>query len=1382
MVVLTNVGVNGFEAATDGSGSKKDDEGQSILARVKARYAAMEKKMRNESSWMKNILGEQDGKAAMMLTRQKMLMKNTYVELSERNNTRMSRIFSDMLGGGGRNSNSVRGDATEAMKNLTNTLFSEVNGFPYVQAQYMDNMMNVSSVTKSVVESFKDFDGVGQEFGEFWADVQGLIEGQGGLGDITLGIGEAADRLVTSLADGLSKLQRDMRALRMNEEETVAKFGKSEMGYLDGILAEVDRAQEFQSYSKKQTGRAERIMYDADKSQKMAWSKVMKGANKVMHDVVQRSHRAVQKGLRLTDFVDSLKGWNAVYGPVKQQVNEWKQKLRELAVRHEAARTDLKDTFTKRTETELQSMATDLANVWDKALSEYYEAVAAQLLRARNRIDSYKEEGIAAKRLLMEEQGRAKKLQTAVSSQSVALKQNAQDQEVALAHVLNGLETTLGEKPGDFGTRAGIPEAFTRVGEVKSMAEQEQGAMNLTKAEVRSEVDGMAKDLHSQLTSITGGLADTAKEETRDEKNRFKDVNRMQDAAWAALESEMNGLMRSAARVSNQVIPALQRYVSQSVEDLLDPMRKYPAILDRYSEKVGDSQMAGLQKIKESTTAGVKYARDQLSLAFDGRRQALAQHTRDVQGKIRGLEDQISNKDVELSSETRSIEKEMKNDEQEWQSAWAQHMQEYERAVETSKDIKGLAQKGRDRNVVGSKRLFRDVERKAAAALTGIEDKALAGIQSRGTNKLSAAEKTGTALMMQEVQKTRDQAKTADQQLSDFYDVHRRVRDGVSEKDLTQSSQLQRLFAQAEKAQKDIESLRADPPSPGRDPDVGGELWSIMDDLKDRAQTSAEKLQVAGAAAEAAEKKKGKGYFAQMMAAGQQVEDAALGATQRAEHAVEGAGDFEETSEEGANDMGTYVSSEDTAIKKAETEEEKEGLGGAADAAKGTLDNVLRAEDLLGIIQKSTHHVDTLVGSVHTRWQNGVDAVENAKADNLKNSEASAKAVEALVGDASAKVKEYMAPLSKETDEMLENSGKQATGVEEDLDRVDSTLNQEGKGLIENTDRVQKVMVGEAATTAKDVLTATAELEHRLASYVNRSTTVGREMQQHSERIDNLARLDVGGEPGVAEQVVSDGVALQALHRGLQMRQVAFKSLQENFRLAVHKKLQGLGADVTDLGAQLDQSASSSERSLRRASRDVEDEVSHDLSGELSEAEHKIAELYKEQDRRIAELEADGSLSAEEKKAKIAAIRAEAGQRAAQITAEQEKMKREQDELNFKVQKMAQEVDRALASLDEYAGDHPKANAELASLAKNLSVNVQMLARHPLVWAPPSLAETNATATAGESGGVVTTAASAIEAMNARLLSDDDMLAKKVELLRQAREAKMRLRPERRSS
>ena len=45
-----------------------------------------------------------------------------------------------------------------------------------------------------------------------------------------------------------------------------------------------------------------------------------------------------------------------------------------------------------------------------------------------------------------------------------------------------------------------------------------------------------------------------------------------------------------------------------------------------------------------------------------------------------------------------------------------------------------------------------------------------------------------------------------------------------------------------------------------------------------------------------------------------------------------------------------------------------------------------------------------------------------------------------------------------------------------------------------------------------------------------------------------------------------------------------------------------------------------------------------------------------------------------------------------------------------------------------------------------------MLARHPLVWAPPSLAETNATATAGASERVVTTAAGAIEAMNSRLL------------------------------
>jgi hypothetical protein len=498
------------------------------------------------------------------------------------------------------------------------------------------------------------------------------------------------------------------------------------------------------------------------------------------------------------------------------------------------------------------------------------------------------------------------------------------------------------------------------------------------------------------------------------------------------------------------------------------------------------------------------------------------------------------------------------------------------------------------------------------------------------------------------------------------------------------------------------------------------------------------------------------------------VEEAANSATQRAEHAVEGAGDFEETSQEGANDMDTYVSGEAAAIREDETAQDQAGLNGAAEAAGGTLSNVIRAEDLLNIIRKSTKVTDALVDSVHTRWRNGVDAVESARDGNLQNSELSAKSVVSLVGDASDKVKEYMAPLSQETDKMLENSGSQATAVEADLARVDSQLNQEGKGLIENTDRVQKVMVGEAAITAKEVLGETAELEHRLAAYVNRSTTVGREMQQHSERIDSLARLDVGGEPGVAEQVVSDGAALQALHRDLELRQVSFKASQDHFRQAVYKKLQGMGADVTDLGAQITQSAASAERSLRRSSRDLEDEVSHDLAGELSEADHKIKQLYLEQDRKIAELEADGSMSAEEKKAKIAALRAESGQRAAQITAEQAKMKREQEELNFKVQKMAQEVDRALASLDDYAGAHPKANAELSALAKDLSVSVQMLARHPLVWAPPSLAETNATATAGASERVVTTAAGAIEAMNSRLLLDDDLLAKRVAQLRKA--------------
>jgi hypothetical protein len=226
------------------------DKVSSMLIRLRQRYLDAETKMDHDSGWMKANLTDLDGAATHMVTAQKLNIKRNFMMQSEANNTRMGKLFTDMIREGARGVGATREDMVAELGRVTDAVLGPVHGFPGLEARYREVLMNVSHVSEDVTTSFKDFDDAGHEFDEFWDDVRSLESGQGGLGDLTRGVGEATDNLLKRIDGSIQKFRADMRLLHRKTQQDTDTFGHSSLELLQRWLEEAaGESREFASFA-----------------------------------------------------------------------------------------------------------------------------------------------------------------------------------------------------------------------------------------------------------------------------------------------------------------------------------------------------------------------------------------------------------------------------------------------------------------------------------------------------------------------------------------------------------------------------------------------------------------------------------------------------------------------------------------------------------------------------------------------------------------------------------------------------------------------------------------------------------------------------------------------------------------------------------------------------------------------------------------------------------------------------------------------------------------------------------------------------------------------------------------------------------------------------
>jgi len=1205
-----------------------------------------------------------------------------------------------------------------------------------------------------------------ERFSGTWDKLDELADSSDGLGTLMRVAAKRTLDLVNRMRQGALVLNQRERELRGEKDNTINKMGENEGQYIKELLHELDTTNAFQVESNSKVGSADRAIASAERAVQGGWKSAVTVGKKAAQGLVGRAQRVKATGNNLISKAKGLSNFATVGADATAELKEQVETLPTVfAKKEDEARKLMTTGFNNKIKERMRKTSSRMNTMYVNSCQQYKEDLSELVKSAEDKMSMLKEEAGTQTRKLAERSMAAITFGTNVESDASSQLRIAESMKGIMNPIESGVEGSLESRMTGF--------EMDELGELKQVKAKAQEAGVKAKDdadEAVQEVKDQTYELQASIRDQVKKLIQISREGTETIKDHLKDNDDAAHSEINMLLQEVSGLKTMLVNVMSNVIPKMSRGVEQSVLSYLDQISKDSAAIQVNHEKVSEMMNNTVDDVNARLKKEVDKVTSEVDDDIDGRRTEVntlrSSTDADIRKFVSSSKEALSRPRKEATKQSSSYNTQKSK----WRTKNQQQDMALKSAQEAAQELLDSTGRSRQENLDALSRSHRMLNQRVAKNVRAPETDFPKTVEQT-VEALKATGDTGVENIKDSLHALSKVNQNVRGYLTDFHTTLHNVKNGMDVRDIAMSSMGQELFSHVESAEKDLST------------------GSILEQESVSAQKAHLLARTKELQSRLGKKKKefGDELHASMSTAVNDahgkmediINDQSLNIKER-EEALRAAEknmitemDNLENEAGNTNSEANQVTSDGQSAGKTFAKELTTASGdvlgdttaqaNAANGAGGSSNKVIgvaitEAGKILPFLNKAQSGINNHVNHAEERWQDGLKVAAHAKTQAVETQQFAQQKLAAEMAAAQKEADQLLLPAEKRNSEIVNELKTQKMVSEETMHKLESKLAVEATELSDSTDAIQHKMVQRGVLISGDILNNAEALTTHVNELGEKDAALEANSDEKEKQLDLAMRVEVGGEEGEAEAAILDAKKLKMEHHELHMWAAGHDASHRAFRRIVEGKLTKMGGDLTGFEQHIGVSAHQSESALRGAGNSLEDEIGAEQGEESAEANAELAALFDEADAEIARLEADTSLTEEERKAAIAKIRADADSRAAAIRAKQEQLKADERDVELKVGKFAGDLEKTMAALDAKAGGAAGSD-DLREKMMNMATTVHAMSLHKL--AQPSLLEKKE-----KQGADSTSKVAALDAMNAKLEDEDDALEQRVEQLR----------------